>query len=108
MQPPATPPTSIDELLKRCQAIAGLSLGELATMANVAIPANLQRHKGWPGMLVELWLGATAGSKPQQDFPDLGVELKTIPIDAVGQPLETTYVCFTPLIIPPGYDLATE
>lgn len=102
MRPPATPPRSIDELLKRCQAIAGLSLGELATMANVAIPANLQRHKGWPGMLVELWLGATAGSKPQQDFPELGVELKTIPIDAVGQPLETTYVCFTPLIIPPG------
>ena len=63
-------------------------------MANVAIPANLQRHKGWPGMLIEKWLGASAGSKPQQDFPELGIELKTIPIDANFSPLETTYVCF--------------
>ncbi|MCU7553001.1 DNA mismatch repair endonuclease MutH [Alteromonas sp. ASW11-19] len=97
MQPPHTPPTSADDLLARCQAIAGLSLGELASLANVAIPANLQRHKGWPGMLIEKWLGATAGSKPQQDFPELGIELKTIPIDAAFRPLETTYVCYAPL-----------
>ena len=82
MQPPASPPSSPDNLLARCHAIAGLTLGELADMANVAIPANLQRHKGWPGMLIEKWLGASAGSKPQQDFPELGIELKTIPIDA--------------------------
>ena len=82
MQPPASPPSSPDSLLARCHAIAGLTLGELADMANVAIPANLQRHKGWPGMLIEKWLGASAGSKPQQDFPELGIELKTIPIDA--------------------------
>lgn len=97
MQPPHTPPASADDLLARCQAIAGLSLGELASLAKVAIPANLQRHKGWPGMLIEQWLGASAGSKPQQDFPELGIELKTIPIDATFRPLETTYVCYAPL-----------
>jgi DNA mismatch repair protein MutH len=43
-------------------------------------------------------LGATAGSKPEQDFLHLGVELKTIPIDTQGKPLETTYVCVAPLI----------
>ncbi len=102
MQPPRTPPSSPDELLERCQRIAGLTLGELASMARVAIPENLQRHKGWPGMLLELWLGATAGSKPQQDFPELGIELKTIPIDANFQPLETTYVCFAHLLPQPG------
>jgi len=108
MQPPTSPPASINELLARCQAIAGLSLGELAHMANVVIPANLQRHKGWPGMLVELWLGASAGSKPQQDFPELGVELKTLPIDTHGLPLETTYVCFAQLLMPPGMTWETS
>ncbi|MEW9798449.1 DNA mismatch repair endonuclease MutH [Alteromonas sp. CYL-A6] len=102
MQPPGTPPATTDELLSRCQSIAGLSLGELAQLAGVAMPEDLTRHKGWPGMLIEHWLGASAGSKPQQDFPELGVELKTVPIDAHFQPLETTYVCYAPLISQPG------
>lgn len=76
LQPPQTAPKNQAELLARSQRIAGLSLGDLAQMAQLAIPANLQRHKGWPGMLIEKWLGATAGSKPQQDFPELGIELK--------------------------------
>ncbi|MCB4437943.1 DNA mismatch repair endonuclease MutH [Alteromonas sp. McT4-15] len=108
MQPPVSPPTSPDDLLARCHAIAGLTLGELADMANVAIPANLQRHKGWPGMLIEKWLGASAGSKPQQDFPELGIELKTIPIDGQFAPLETTYVCFAPLLMTPGITWETS
>ena len=78
--------------------IAGLSLAELADLAHIQTPANFRRQKGWTGQLIELWLGATAGSKPTQDFPDLGVELKTIPIDKYGQPLETTYVCYAPLM----------
>ncbi|MEG3766565.1 DNA mismatch repair endonuclease MutH [Alteromonas sp. 14N.309.X.WAT.G.H12] len=97
MQPPQTAPKNQAELLARSQRIAGLSLGDLAQMAQLAIPANLQRHKGWPGMLIEKWLGATAGSKPQQDFPELGIELKTIPINGFYRPLETTYVCYAPL-----------
>ena len=92
MRPPESPPENSTTLLARCDAIAGLTLGELAHMADVAIPENLQRHKGWPGMLIERWLGASAGSKPQQDFPELGIELKTIPIDDNFMPLETTYV----------------
>ncbi|QPG05320.1 DNA mismatch repair endonuclease MutH [Salinimonas marina] len=102
MQPPQSPPRDLADLLSRCQQIAGLSLGELAQMANVVVPKNLQRHKGWQGQLLELWLGASAGSKPQQDFPELGVELKTVPIDAGWQPLETTYVCYAPLMGAPG------
>lgn len=78
--------------------IAGLSLGELASMAAVRVPDNFKREKGWTGQLIEFWLGATAGSKAEQDFPELGVELKTIPIDQYGMPLETTYVCYAHLI----------
>jgi len=108
MQPPMSPPASADDLLSRCHAIAGLTLGELAYMAHIAIPENLQRHKGWPGMLIEKWLGANAGSKPQQDFPELGIELKTIPIDRQFAPLETTYVCFAPLLMAPGVTWETS
>lgn len=97
MQPPQTAPKNQADLLARSQRIAGLNLGDLAQMAQLTIPANLQYHKGWPGMLIEKWLGATAGSKPQQDFPELGIELKTIPINEFYRPLETTYVCYAPL-----------
>jgi len=77
--------------------LAGLTLGELAVKLNVAIPKNLNKEKGWQGLLLEQALGASAGSKPEPDFPHLGIELKSIPIDHSGKPLETTFVCVAPL-----------
>jgi len=56
------------------------------------MPDNLLIEKGWIGQFIEQLLGATAGSLPEPDFPQLGVELKTIPIDQHGKPLESTYV----------------
>ena len=91
------PPTSIQALCDRAEQLAGLTLGDLAHEADVKVPANFKREKGWTGQLLELYLGAAAGSTPQQDFPELGIELKTIPIDGNGLPLETTYVCYAPL-----------
>ncbi|ERK12197.1 DNA mismatch repair endonuclease MutH [Serratia fonticola] len=91
------PPENEQQLLARAQALAGFNLGELATRAQISIPKDLKRDKGWVGMLLELYLGAMAGSKPEQDFPELGIELKTIPVDAAGNPLETTFVCVAPL-----------
>lgn len=94
---PVTPPDDESTLLARAQSLAGYTLGELAIRAQLAIPANLKRDKGWVGTLLEIHLGANAGSKPEQDFADIGVELKTIPIDSLGRPLETTFVCVAPL-----------
>lgn len=94
---PNSPPSSIDELLQRAEQLAGLTLGELAHSANIRVPKDFKREKGWSGQLLELALGAQAGSKAQQDFANIGVELKTIPIDANGNPLETTYVCYAHL-----------
>ncbi len=91
-------PKSEQELLARATEIAGLTFKELAEEAGVDIPADLRRDKGWVGQLLEWHLGATAGSKPQQDFEKLGIELKTIPIGYNGKPLETTFVCVAPLI----------
>jgi len=95
--PMIAPPEDEKTLLTRAQSLAGYSLGELAERASLAIPPDLKREKGWVGMLLEIYLGAMAGSKPEQDFADIGVELKTIPIDCAGKPLETTFVCVAPL-----------
>lgn len=97
LTPLLSPPSSESQLLLQAQRLAGFSLGELAAMAGLPIPKDLKRDKGWIGMLLELWLGASAGSKPEQDFAALGVELKTIPVDRQGKPLETTFVCVAPL-----------
>ena len=94
---PKTAPSTIEELMQRARGLAGLSLGDLARAANIQIPANFKTQKGWTGQLIELWLGASAGSKPEQDFPELGVELKTLPLSYSNKPLETTYVCYAPL-----------
>ncbi|MDG1815184.1 MAG: DNA mismatch repair endonuclease MutH [Glaciecola sp.] len=97
-RPPTTAPTSSAELFARAEIIAGRTLGELGDNANVVVPEHFKQHKGFTGQLIELWLGASAGSKQQQDFPELGIELKTIPIDHQGQVLETTYVCYVHLL----------
>ncbi|MGY3311440.1 DNA mismatch repair protein MutH [Pantoea ananatis] len=91
------PPEDESTLLSRAQSLAGLTLQTLADQAGIPIPANLKRDKGWVGMLLEWHLGASAGSKAEQDFAHLGIELKTIPIDRYGKPLETTFVCVAPL-----------
>lgn len=91
-------PRSEAELMERAYRLAGLTLAELSSAANIAMPRDLRRAKGWVGQLIEWHLGAEAGSKPEQDFPDLGIELKTLPIDMLGKPLESTFICVTPLI----------
>lgn len=72
------------------------------------MPPNLQRDKGWVGTLIERALGATAGSKAEQDFAHLGIELKTIPVNSQGFPLETTFVCVAPLTGNTGITWATS
>ncbi|MHA8112392.1 DNA mismatch repair endonuclease MutH [Kosakonia cowanii] len=95
--PLISPPETEAQLLAQAQRLAGYTLGELAELAGMPTPRDLKRDKGWIGVLLERWLGASAGSKPEQDFAALGVELKTIPIDPLGGPLETTFVCVAPL-----------
>ncbi len=92
-----SPPLSETQLLERAYQLAGCSLEELAKAHKLQCPSDLKREKGWVGMLLETCLGATAGSKPQQDFEHLGIELKSIPVSHLGKPLETTFVCVAPL-----------
>jgi DNA mismatch repair protein MutH len=92
-----SPPETEQALMQRAYSMAGLTLGDIAHALNVAVPDNFKRHKGWSGQLIEAYLGATAGSKPEQDFVDLGIELKTLPLSHQQTPIETTYVCYAPL-----------
>jgi len=95
--PPPEPPSSAQELLTRATSLSGHTLSEVAGRYGWRVPEDFRRHKGWAGQLIELALGARAGSRAEPDFPHLGVELKTIPVSEQGQPYESTFVCTAPL-----------
>ena len=86
-------PATEAELVERAEALAGLSLGELAVRHGMVAPPDLRRAKGFSGQLLELALGATAASRAEPDFPHLGIELKSLPVDRHGRPCESTFVC---------------
>jgi DNA mismatch repair protein MutH len=86
-------PTSETELIQRARALAGEPLGNLAASFGIDSPPDLRRAKGWAGGLIERALGAESASRAQPDFPELGVELKTLPVDRRGRPCESTFVC---------------
>lgn len=96
--PIVSPPGSEAELLRRAEALAGRSLASIAADLNERVPLQLLRAKGWVGCLLERALGATAKSRATPDFESLGVELKSLPVDRRGQPLETTFVCAIDLL----------
>jgi len=91
-------PATVHQLMYRARALAGWTLGEIATALGEPVPADLKRAKGWAGGLLERCLGATAGNRAVPDFEALGVEMKTLPVNAAGRPLETTYVTTVPLL----------
>jgi DNA mismatch repair protein MutH len=100
MPPNTSKPQSEAELLARCQALTGQTLETLAQYCQQSIPQSLLHAKGWIGQLMELYLGADGTNQSQPDFAHLGIELKTIPLNANMQPRESTYVCTAPLARP--------
>lgn len=86
-------PASADELHERARWLAGRTIGEVAAALGESPPVTGVRGKGKVGGLLERALGASAGSHAGPDFPELGVELKTIPLDRAGVPRESTFVC---------------
>ena len=86
------------QLLLRCHDIEGLSIGQLATQLKITIPRNPLQRKGFVGSAIELALGTTAKNKAAPDFCSLGIELKTLPINHLGKPAESTFVTSIPLL----------
>lgn len=92
-----TPPKDFETLIERLNNIVGKKLDELSKQACVNLPNDPVHAKGFVGELVELLLGASAESLPIPDFPELGLELKTLPLDENFKPLESTFICYAPL-----------
>jgi DNA mismatch repair protein MutH len=86
------------ELITRCQLIEGLSFAQLAAALHLFLPIHPVQRKGWVGQAIECALGATAGNQSSPDFCALGVELKTIPMNHLGKPAESTFVTSIPLL----------
>lgn len=93
-----TPPLTENELIERCCAIQGLTFAQLASELGILIPENPAQRKGWVGQIIEYALGASAGNQSCPDFPSLGVELKTIPVNHLGRPAESTFITTIPLL----------
>jgi DNA mismatch repair protein MutH len=80
-------------LLAHARALVGVELGEIAEGLGLPVPSGTVRTKGWSGQILERELGAAAGGVRGPDFAELGVELKTVPVDAGLLPRESTAVC---------------
>ena len=86
-------PDNTEELLLRAQALEGFAVGALAKELGFLVPEDNVRSKGFVGQLVERALGADPKAGELPDFPNLGVELKTIPLRQDGKPSESTFIC---------------
>ncbi len=88
-------PADLDELLARAKALGGRTAGEVAVSLGVPLPPDPRRAKGFVGALAERALGARGSVAAGPDFPELGVELKTLPIEN-GRVAQSTFVCAAP------------
>lgn len=86
-------PVSRRALEVRAHALAGHKVSALALALGIPLPPTSVHGKGFVGQLVERALGADPQARERPDFPELGVELKTIPVDAKGRPNASTFVC---------------
>ena len=91
-------PQSFAELKQRLEELNGKTLLELADKALVPLPKSTTQGKGFTGELIEILLGASGDNLPIPDFPNLKLELKTLPVDENFKPLESTFICHAPLM----------
>lgn len=93
---------AINAILDKALSLRGYTLGQLThhlgIISSKTEQNSLTNKKGLTGQIIEFLLGATAHSQPIPDFPHLNLEVKTLPIDLNGCPLETTYICTAPLL----------
>ncbi|WP_394845639.1 DNA mismatch repair protein MutH [Pendulispora brunnea] len=102
---PVPPPRDEHDLRVRAHCLTGRTLGDLARELRFSLGHAALHTKGKAGELVERALGAGPVAGPPSDgdprslldFPHLGIELKTVPVDERGRPRESTFVCALPL-----------
>lgn len=94
---PLPPPQKWSILLDRCDKLVGKTIATIADKLQLTVPDNLKNNRGWIGNLLELALGAEAGSKPIQDFVNLGIELKSVAINHKGEVNNDIFVSSLPI-----------
>lgn len=82
-------------------------MAELADGLGLPVPSGRLRTKGWSGQLVERELGG-GEQAAGPDFANLGLELKTVPVDHDLCPLESTAVCVIDPVTIAGESWATS
>lgn len=97
LKSPIKIPETFEELVSNLNTIVGQNLYSLAKSINMPLPISTTHGKGFTGELLEALLGASAQNLPIPDFPNLGLELKSLPVDNDLVPLESTFVCHAPL-----------
>ena len=87
-------PLSCEELMVRASALEGVTIGDIAGAIGATIPKGRRSTKGFIGQLLEKALGADPEALEQPDFPDLGVELKSMPVaeSEALRPVESTFL----------------
>jgi DNA mismatch repair protein MutH len=93
VSPDVVDPQALEALLSHARALVGVTLAELADGLGLPVPVGKVRTKGWAGQIIERELGAGDPGVRGPDFAALGVELKTVPVDARLSPAESTAVC---------------
>jgi len=89
----AAAPRTCAELIARAAALEGRTLADVADACDFSLGELGVHGKGRIGALLERALGATGGSVAAHDFPELEIELKSVPLGENGRPRESTYVC---------------
>jgi DNA mismatch repair protein MutH len=112
--PGADPRPAVEALLRHARALVGTTLEEIADGLGLPVPFGNVRTKGWPGQIIERELGAglSDSGAPSTvrgpDFAALGVECKTVPVNAALAPLESTCVCHIDPLAIAGEQWATS
>lgn len=85
------------KLISYAMSIYGYTIYDLARKFNFVIPKNIE-NKGYIGQIIEKIFGVYVANQAVSDFYNLGIELKTIPINKERKSLESTFICATSFI----------
>jgi DNA mismatch repair protein MutH len=75
-------PKSESSILKRGQAVVGLTITDVLAQALLPSTTLHPKDKGKIGGIIqECWFGIPCNNRPEPDFNDAGIELKIIPLE---------------------------
>src|SRR5262245_38035670 len=83
---------SYNEVRQALDPVVGVPFKELAPVLGSPLPTDAKRRKQAGGDLVEALLEIAKNSIPKPDLERLGTEVKTIPLNTLSRPRESTKI----------------